>query len=117
MGVNLGKTLPPLLAARGLTQDQLAEATGLRRTDINALARGRIKAGAKRLGLIAEALGVSPWELGAQPSGDDARARTPLRRLEEVEAELARVGPILTELADRVEALERRAGRAGRRGP
>lgn len=116
MGANLRSTLPPLLADRGMTQEQLAEATGLRRTDINALARGRVEAGPKRLRLIARALKVSPAELGGETEPGDRRARTLERRLEEAEAELARTGPILTELADRVEALERRAGGAARRG-
>lgn len=85
MGVDLSETLPGLLAERGMTQKQLAEKTGIKRTDINALAKGRVKAGEQRLRRLAEGLDVSVAELGGQSENGDRR-RGYLARLEALEA-------------------------------
>jgi transcriptional regulator with XRE-family HTH domain len=84
MGVDLSATLPDLLARKGWTQERLADETGIRRTDINRLANGKIPAGRDRLSRIAAALDVSEREL--DPRGS-ARAGGPpiLARLEAVE--------------------------------
>lgn len=72
MGVNLGGVLPDLLRRRGWTQQRLADETGLKRTDINRIANGRLEVGADRLSRIAAALEVPVTELGA----DDPTAPT-----------------------------------------
>lgn len=90
MGVDLSATLPALLAQKNWTQDKLADATGIRRTDINALARGRLSAGPGRLTRIADALGVSVLELGAPASLADEQGETLLGHLEELAELVAR---------------------------
>ncbi len=90
MGVNLADTLPRLLRARGLTQEELADATGITRTDINALARGRIEAGPTRLRRIAEALDVSALDLGAPEATASEEAATLRESLEELAEMVAR---------------------------
>lgn len=106
MGVDISGTLPGLLEARGMTQDDLAGATGIRRTDINAIARGRRKPGPGVLQRIADGLGVSVIEL-APSSEPDQRALDYGARLEELEAVVNRLGPDLAQVVRRVRALER----------
>lgn len=91
MGVDISTTLPALLAKKGWTQEKLAGEAKLRRTDVNALARGRLKAGPKRLGRIAAALEVSVLELGAPIALRDQAGATLLDRLEEL-SELVALG-------------------------
>lgn len=92
MGVNLKATLPGLLTERGMTQAELAEKTGITRTDINAFARGRTEAGRDRLARIADALEVSLVDLGAAEEEDDTPVRASiLGRLEELAATVADV--------------------------
>lgn len=116
MGVNLAGTLPPLLERKGWTQERLADETGIRRTDINAIARGRIEAGRDRLERIAEALEVSVLELGAPVGEADEAGRTLLDRQAELEAEVLRLTKQLGRLARRVAALERQAPPGSGRG-
>lgn len=71
MGADLRETLPGVLRARGMTQDELAALTGIRRTDINAIARGRIEVGPDRLRRIAEALSISVLELIPEAEPDE----------------------------------------------
>lgn len=85
MGVNLSSTLPRLLAERGWTQDRLADEAQIRRTDVNALIRGRISAGPVRLERIAVALGVSVLDLGAPAEQAGPEGRSVLDRLEVLE--------------------------------
>lgn len=106
MGVDLSGTLPLLLRARGMTQERLADLTGIRRTDINALCNGRIKAGPKRLQLLAEALEISPVELDAPGPTATQTRRLILDRLEELEALAIQTVADLLELGKRVDALE-----------
>lgn len=114
MGVNLRATLPAILRARGMTQDELAEKTGIRRTDINALVNGRIDAGAGRLGKIADALEISSAELAAPPAvadlaeqlfGDRLRALEAAFLQDREERDLAHAA-LLVQQADLEEALE-----------
>lgn len=120
MGVNLAETLPNLLKRKGMTQDGLADATGIRRTDINALANGRIEAGRSRLERIAGALEVSVLELGAPAAEADAAGQSLLDRQEELEGEVLRLTKQLARLTRRVAVLERQSrpgsepGRAAR---
>jgi transcriptional regulator with XRE-family HTH domain len=109
MGVNVSATLPALLQERGLTQEQLAKITGIRRTDINALARGRLDAGPRRLAALADALDVTVFDLGAPAAAarsEEARVLDRLRALEEADGRLLH---LIAELTSRVEALELRA--------
>jgi len=114
MGVNLRATLPAILKARRMTQDELAEKTGIRRTDINALANGRIEAGTGRLSKIAAALEISPAELAAPPAvaelaeqmfGDRLRALEAAFGQERTDRDLEQAA-LLVRLADLEEALE-----------
>jgi transcriptional regulator with XRE-family HTH domain len=121
MGVNLAGTLPALLRARGWTQEQLADATGIRRTDVNALAKGRIEAGPARLSRIAAALEVSVLELGAPIEQADAKGTALLDRLEALEArepaELVKIRRDLNAAIRRIQALERQAPPKDQRRP
>ena len=98
-------------------REVLAERTGIPATSLSAMNTGKrpmTPAMARRI--VAAVPGLTVLDLGAVEDEDDEEAQTLRDRLEEAELELARVGPILTELADRVEALERLAGRAAQRG-
>jgi len=59
-GVDVSKSLPALLEARDMSQQALADATGIRRTDINAYCKGRKRLGADNGPKIAHALGLEP---------------------------------------------------------
>ena len=93
----LNDTLPPLLEAKGWTQERLAEATGIRRTDINAICKGRTSVGPDRLQRIAGALEVSlldldvgdPAELAARSAVLRDRVAVLESALDEVRRELA----------------------------
>lgn len=121
MGVNLKPALPAILKARGLSQEWLAEETGIRRTDINALCRGRIEAGPSRLQRIADALDVSFAELGAPAEeATDPRSQSIHSRLEELEAALEELRPILRlggDLQEQLDGLARRVASLEQRHP
>jgi transcriptional regulator with XRE-family HTH domain len=97
-----------LLAERGMTQDDLAEKTGIRRPDVNGLARGRIKAGPDRLRRIAEALEVSVVELGAPLAEADPRSQTILDRQVELAGDVAQLAESLLRVERQIVALQRR---------
>lgn len=87
MGANLRDTLPPLLKARGWTQQRLADETAIRRTDLNRIATGKREVGPVLLSKIAAALDVPVSDLDPTvrpPSG----ALSIADRLGEVEGEL-----------------------------
>lgn len=113
MGVNLSAALPQLLADRGWTQDKLAEETGLRRTDVNALVKGRIEAGPGRLRKIADALEVSVLELGAPVEAADEKGKTILSLLKELEVQttedVVKLRKDLAAAIRRIHALEQQA--------
>jgi transcriptional regulator with XRE-family HTH domain len=114
-GLDLSGTLPGLLAQRGWTQERLAEETGIQRTDINSIARGRIKVGQTRLERIAAALGVSVLELGA-PSGEgDDLGQTLLDRQAELEDAVLKLTKDVSRLARQVGELKRQAQPGARR--
>lgn len=77
MGVDLSEALAVLLAERGLTQEDLAERSGMRRTDINAIVKGRVKVGPTRLARIAAALEIPESKLAEPP---EPSPRSPLLR-------------------------------------
>lgn len=112
MGVNLRDTLPPILQARGMTQDALADATGIRRTDINKIARGRVEVGPSRLQRIADALGVTVLELAPQVEPDE-RGLLFLDRLEALEEreanDVLKLRRDLAAAIRRIRALERQS--------
>jgi transcriptional regulator with XRE-family HTH domain len=102
--------LPALLSDLGLTQEELARRTGIQRTDINAFAKGKREVGPDRLRRLADALGVTIFDLGAPEAVALTRREVRvLDRLREHEAALNALGPTLKELGDRIDALERRA--------
>lgn len=68
-GWDASNHLPKLLAARGMTQHQLAIATWIDRGTINGYCTGRLDLGSKNAMRIAEALNVSVLDLGA-PKGE-----------------------------------------------
>ncbi len=100
-GLDVFKTLPAILCARGWTQARLAEETGLERSDIAAFCNYRVDAdgkehgkrvGRERLQRIVEVLDISPVELGLPPDqADDGRGRDLLDRLEELGEQVAEV--------------------------
>lgn len=113
MGADLRTTLAKIRGARGLSQDDLAALTGIRRTDISKIENG-LPVGAKRLRLLADALEVSALEL-APAAEPDERARLLEHRLEELAANDAEilanqkraVGEILREVRALAATLER----------
>jgi transcriptional regulator with XRE-family HTH domain len=112
MGVNLAATLPPLLVKKGWTQERLADETGIRRTDVNAIARGRIEVGRGRLERIASALEVSVFELGVPVGEADEAGLTLLDRLAELEETVEKLRPLLRvgDLQEQLDDLARRVG-------
>lgn len=103
----VGARLRELRKARKLTQDQLADRTGIARTDISGFENDRISIGPDRLATIAEALEVSVLEL--QPAAEvDPLGLTLQDRQAELEAEVLRLAGQVTRLTRRVRTLERR---------
>lgn len=86
--VNPAATLKALRQAAGLTQQQLADKAGLDRSWLNGMETGRKKITRAPREKLAEALGVSPVELGGGEQEDPAQHRSLLQRLEELEAAL-----------------------------
>lgn len=77
-----------LKQARGkVTQEELSIRTGIARTDLSGIENDRISVGSKRLGMLADALGVSVLELAPEEPTDE-RGRDFLARLEALEAEV-----------------------------
>src|SRR4051812_29764984 len=60
---SLGQRVQDLRLARGLTQDQLAAATGIHRVSMNKLEHGKTDIGISNVTALARALGVTPAEL------------------------------------------------------
>lgn len=112
-GWDASRYLPALLAARGMTQEQLGLAAGIDRGQINGYCTGRIDLGIKNARRIAAVLEVSLLELGGTAEEDDARAMTILDRLAEVETEAKRDVVVLrrdlNRAIERIRALEKRA--------
>lgn len=95
----LNKTLPRLLEEKEWTQERLGEATGIRRTDINSICRGRLAVGPSRLDRIAAALEVTLFDLGVEePQAAAARSVAILDRVARLEAEQAQIRRGLDEL-------------------
>ena|SRR5665213_2884742 len=115
-GTDLSPVLDDLLRQRGWTQEQLAKASGISRNDINAMARGRLTVGPKRLGRIAAALKVSVLELGAPEGEADARGQTLLDRQQELEASVLKLTKQVNRLARQVAELKRQAPPGAQRG-
>ena len=119
-GFFVSDTLPKLLAERGWTQERLGDATGIARTDINLLCRGKKRLGLVRARRIADALGVSLLELGApDPLATDAASHDLRDRLAALEAGLASADSerrdlvqLVAELTVRLERLEALASSA-----
>lgn len=84
MGVDLSGVLPQALDDLGWTQQRLADETGIRRTDINAIANGK-EVGKDRLGRILRAIGKTEEELGLKPEAPQPRNPV-LREIREIKA-------------------------------
>lgn len=108
--------LKALLRRLGWTQKQLADATGILRTDINAIVNGRAALGSERRAKIAEALGVSVLEVGAPEAEADVPGLSLLARLAQLEDDLA--GSVLgqAKLTRQVAALQARVRRLEAQG-
>ena len=90
-----------------LTQAEVAERAGIKRTDYNRIERNARSVGRVLLERLAEALDVSVLEL--QPEAEaDPLGLTLQRRQQELEAEVLRLAGDVTLLTRRVRALERR---------
>jgi transcriptional regulator with XRE-family HTH domain len=63
--IRFGERIRALRHDRGLSQEALADATGLHRTYIGAVERGERNVALRNILRIAEALGVAPQELFA----------------------------------------------------
>lgn len=104
----VGARLRELRKARKLTQDQLADRTGIARTDISGIENDRISVGPARVASLAAALEVSALEL--QPAAEaDPLGLTLQDRQAELEAEVLRLAGQVARLARRVRTLERRS--------
>lgn len=79
-GVWAGEKLKALLKERGMTQEQLALAAGLRRTDVNRYVNDRQRLGEINARKLAEALSVTPEYLGLTESEATVHGR--LERIE-----------------------------------
>ncbi len=58
-----GSTIARLRVATGLSQEKLAELSGLHATTVSAVERGRMSVTLEKLEGLARGLGISPWEL------------------------------------------------------
>jgi transcriptional regulator with XRE-family HTH domain len=61
--VAFGRRIRTLRAARGISQEQLADAAGVHRTYVSSLERGQRNVGLDNIYGLADALGVSPSKL------------------------------------------------------
>ncbi|WP_241668330.1 helix-turn-helix domain-containing protein [Pedococcus bigeumensis] len=61
--VALGHRVRELRMARSMTQQQLADATGLHRVSINRLEHGQLDVGVSNVKALAAALGAQPQDL------------------------------------------------------
>jgi len=61
--VSLGHRVRELRLARSMTQQQLADATGLHRVSVNKLEHGLLDVGVSNVAALATALGVEPGAL------------------------------------------------------
>ncbi len=68
----LGRALAAARQAAGLTQDQLAQASGLSRPTISRLEQGTSSISSDRLWDLASTLGTTPSELFVRAEADDA---------------------------------------------
>ncbi len=104
-GVWAGEKLEELLRERGMTQEQLGVLAGLRRTDVNRYVRNKQRLGVLNGRKLAEALSVTPEELGITESDNgDGPATT---------EQLARLEALLVEARERLERIEQRLDTAG----
>lgn len=106
-GSRIGQQLRAIRKAQGLTQQDLADRSGLARPTVNQIERDALAVGSKRLARLAAALGVSVLEL-APEAEPDSPGLTLLDRQEELAADVVRLTKLAQTLARRVAALERR---------
>ena len=97
-GVWAGEKLKELLREKGMTQEQLGQLAGLRRTDVNRYVRNKQRLGVTNGEKIARALSVTPEDLGITNNGS-GEAVTP--------EQLARIEGLLQEAHERLARIER----------
>lgn len=101
-GVWAGEKLQALLRERGMTQEQLGKAAGLRRTDINRYVRNKQRLGERNAERLAAALGIEIEELGLLPGTDGGGPPT--------REQLDRIEALLVEAQGRLERIEQTVG-------
>lgn len=97
-GVWAGERLKELLRDRDMTQEQLGERAGLRRTDVNRYVNNKQRLGERNGVKIAKALSVTPQELGITDS-EPSEAVTA--------DQLQRIEKLLVETQERLVRIER----------
>jgi len=65
----IGSNIKKFRLARGLTQEELAELTGLHRTYVGSVERGERNVSAKNIARIASALDIEPFKLLMKKDG------------------------------------------------
>lgn len=99
-GIWAGERIEELRRQKGLTQEQLADAAGLRRTDVNRYEKNRQRLGERNGRKLARALDVELLELGdfADAADGDMRAA-----MDQMAGEVAAMREQLAELVRRIE--------------
>ena len=72
-----GSTIGRLRVAADLTQEKLAELSGLHATTISAVERGKMSVTLEKLEGLARGLGISPWELVRLAATGEPRTDAP----------------------------------------
>jgi transcriptional regulator with XRE-family HTH domain len=72
-----GSTIGRLRVAADLSQEKLAQRSGLHATTISAVERGRMSVTLEKLEGLARGLGISPWELVRMVATGDSRPDAP----------------------------------------
>lgn len=97
-GIWAGERIEELRRHKGMTQEQLAVAAGLRRTDVNRYEKNRQRLGERNGRKIARALSVELEELGNFTDGMDMRAE-----LDQMADEVAAMREQMAELVRRLD--------------
>lgn len=77
---DIGRRIAELRAARGLTQEQLAERLGIDPTHLQKIEGGRLNVTVRTLVTLAAALGCTPGELFEAPQSREVKVGRPRRR-------------------------------------
>ena len=77
---DIGRKVAELRAARGLTQEQLAEQAGIDPTYLQRIEGGRLNLTVRTLVLVAAALGCAPKDLFEPPQSREVKVGRPPRK-------------------------------------